>query len=116
MRVGAFRCVSSFRFGVLTGNTSVGELGFAVSAKGVVVGLGGESERIPESDGFEGTDKGVDDGNRLGNGGGGGLLSERRESGGGSGKGKDGGGNEFHFGIVCWKILKTLKIVLNLIL
>ena len=84
------------------------ELGFTVSAKSVVVGLGSESKGIPESNGFEGTDQLLDDGDGCGNGGGSGFLSERRECGGGSGKGKDGGGgDEFHcrsFVFFCFMI------------
>merc|ERR1719390_124664 len=77
------------------GNTSVGEFGLTVSLEGVFIGLFSESERIEESDGFEGTDHGVDERSNLGSRGS--LLGERGESSGRTGSGDKGGGNELHF-------------------
>lgn len=71
------------------------ELGLAVSSEGVVIGLGGESERVEESDGLEGTDQSVDE--CSGRHRGGLLLGEGREGGGRSGGGDEEGGGEFHF-------------------
>ena len=71
------------------------ELGLAVSAEGVVIGLLGESEGIEEPEGFDGTDEGVDDGG-SGDGRGGLLLGEGRKGGGRSDGGEEGGGGEFH--------------------
>jgi len=86
------------------GNTSMGEFGFTVSAKSVVIGLLGKSKGVEESDGIKGTDQSVDNAGWGGSGLGrsGSLLSKATESGSGSNGGKEGGGDEFHVDVCVW--------------
>jgi len=85
------------------------EFGFTVSLEGVVIGLGGEVERIEESYGFESTDKVVDVCGRCSSSNWSGfLLGERRKGGGGTGGSNKGGSDEFHFDdnlFSVWKLV-----------
>ena len=78
------------------GNTSVRQFGFTVSLEGGFISLGGESKRIPDSNGWKRTGDSVNGKCWCGNLGR--LLGGEGAEGSG-GRGEEGkGGEEFHFG------------------
>jgi hypothetical protein len=77
-------------------HTSMGQLGFTVTLEGWFIGLGGESKRIPDSNGWEGSWDGIHSEGRGSNFGG--FLGRERAECSNRGGEKGDSGEEFHDG------------------